>query len=216
MKSARFRERLLERGGHANVLLSERTINHLEVYYLLLNHWNKRINLSALPLEAMDDEAIDRVLIKPLVAADAVSERPLRWWDLGSGGGSPALPIRIVRPDAQLTMVEARSRKVAFLREAVRELSLSSVDVVAGRFEDVIGRAEQCGTSELVTVRAVRIDTMLLELSRGLLKKGGDLLLFATRDALIPATSMFTLERVVDLIPGGRSELKVLKAGHAA
>ncbi|MEP7310561.1 MAG: 16S rRNA (guanine(527)-N(7))-methyltransferase RsmG [Acidobacteriota bacterium] len=214
MKSARLRERLLERGGRAKVTLTERTIDQIETYYLLLNHWNKRINLSALPLETMGDQAIDRVLIEPLVAAAAVPDGLLRWWDLGSGGGSPALPIRIVRPEAQLTLVEARSRKVAFLREAVRELALSNVEVVAGRFEDVVGRRELDGTADLVTVRAVRIDASLLDLSRKLLKKSGGLLLFATRDAPIPATRLFTLERTVELIPGGRAELLVLKVGQ--
>ena len=212
MRSARFRGRLLERGGHAGLTLTERTIDQIEVYYLLLNHWNKRINLSALPLESMGDQAIDRVLIEPLVAADAVSKGFLRWWDLGSGGGSPALPIRIVRPDAQLTLVEARSRKVAFLREAVRELALPNVDVIAGRFEHAIGRPELDGTADLVTVRAVKVDATLLDLSHGLLKEGGELLLFATLDAPIPTTRLFTLERTIDLIPGGRSELRVLKA----
>ena len=212
MRSAQFRERLLERGGRAKVALPAEAVDRIEAYYQLLTHWNKRINLSALPLETMSDQAIDRVLIEPLVAADVVPKGALRWWDLGSGGGSPALPIKIVRAYAQLTLVEARSKKVAFLREAVRELALQNVEVRDGRFEDIVGGVELYGTSDLVTVRAVRIDSTLLALSRSVLKDGAALLLFATQDASIPATVLFTIEKTINLIPGGRSELMVLKA----
>jgi 16S rRNA G527 N7-methylase RsmG len=81
-------------------MVADATVDRFEAYYRLLNHWNKKINLTALRLESLSDHAIDRILVEPLVAAEAVSRSSIEWWDLGSGGGSPAIPIKIVRSQA--------------------------------------------------------------------------------------------------------------------
>jgi 16S rRNA (guanine(527)-N(7))-methyltransferase RsmG len=151
------------------------------------------------------------VLVEPLVAADGLGTATMRWVDLGSGGGSPAFPIRIVRPLAQLTLVEARSRKVAFLREVVRELSLSDVAVVHDRFETAASRSELYRTADLVTVRAVRMDTMLFSASHRLLREGGELALFTT-GRIDPPSRDFELSRTSRLLPEGESMLVVFTA----
>ena len=81
---------------------------------------------------------------------------------------------------ARLTLVEARSRKAAFLREAVRELSLADVVVIDDRFEELAERSP-ARTRDLVTARAVRADAVFFDSSRRLLREGGELLLFTTR-----------------------------------
>ena len=66
---------------------------------------------------------------------------PLAWFDLGSGGGSPAIPLKLVRPDARLTMVESKTRKAAFLREAVAQSGAADAAEVADeRFEELSRR----------------------------------------------------------------------------
>jgi 16S rRNA (guanine527-N7)-methyltransferase len=210
--NGRLRARFLQRAARANLTLPDAAVDQIEAYYVLLNHWNRKINLTALPLEAMSDQAIDRMLVEPLVAANDVPDSPLRWFDLGSGGGSPALPIKIARPLAELTLIEARSRKAAFLREAVRELSLLNVAVVDDRFEKLAARSEVAGTADLVTVRAVRTDAALFGSSRKLMKSGAELFLFAGRTAQIPPAHGFELLKSVPLSPAGDSELVVFKA----
>ena len=160
----------------------------------------------------MSDHALDRVLVEPLVAAEDVGTFSLSWFDLGSGGGSPAFPIKIVRPLAQLTLVESRSRKAAFLREAVRELSFSDVTIINDRFENLAGRTELAGTSDLVTVRAVRTDVALFDSSRGLLRQGAELFVFAKVGTAVQPTPGFEPSRKVALIPGSSSELVIFKA----
>jgi 16S rRNA (guanine527-N7)-methyltransferase len=197
----------------AGVVLTDASLDQLETYYLLLHRWNRKINLTSLPLETMSDEALDRVVVEPLAAANAVRTSSLNWFDLGSGGGSPALPIKILRPAAQLTLVEARSRKAAFLREAVRELSLQGVAVLDERFEGLTARTDFSRIANLVTVRAVRIDGALFEASRHLLQSDGELLLFTTRGTPRPESPGFELVRVIDLLPGGSSQLHILMPG---
>lgn len=151
----------------------------LEAYFRLLAQWNAKINLTALPLDATTDEAFDRLLVEPLVAARQIpTHTPGVWVDLGSGGGSPAIPLKIARPVLQLTMIESKERKSAFLREAVRALGLADASVETERFEVVSARAWHTATADVVTVRAVRADSRLFEAAGQMLKEGGRLLLF--------------------------------------
>lgn len=210
MNSGVFRERLLDRAGLAHVTLTIPAIERLETYYFLLSRWNKRINLTALPLDSLDDRALDRMLVEPLVAAKYMRDSAIDWFDLGSGGGSPAIPMKIVRPSARLTLVEARSRKAAFLREVARELTLSDVLVIADRFETTADRPELVGSADLVTVRAVRTDAALFGAARRLARADAELHLFAAKGAPTPASALFGLTRSVELVPGGQSELLIL------
>jgi len=114
--------------------------------------------------------------------------------DLGSGGGSPAIPLKIARPTLKLTMIESKERKSAFLREAIRVLGLAGATVRTERFEAVAGSAEHQGSADFVTVRAVRADQDLFEMVGKILKEGGQLLLF--REAHSPTADPGGFKRV--------------------
>jgi 16S rRNA (guanine527-N7)-methyltransferase len=171
-----------QRALHARLKTAKLTLSpgvglQLENYYRLLLHWNARMNLTVLPLEPLGAPAIDRLFVEPLSAACSVADKPLRWLDLGSGGGSPAVPLKLVRPAAVLTMVESRSRKAAFLRETVRTLRLTTADVRNCRYEQLASEAGVAGSVDLVTARAVRLDEAFFGCARTLLRDSGLLLL---------------------------------------
>ena len=133
-----------------------------------------------------------------------------------SGGGSPAIPLKIVRPIWGLTMVEARERKAAFLREAARELALSGVEVITERLETLRDRRDDlAGKHLLVTVRAVKIDAAVLDLCRWLLAPGGKLFLFGATSVPYGEGAQFESAEVVDL-SGGGSKLMILSRGSPA
>src|SRR4051812_12672078 len=183
MSSDGFLKRLVARGDAAGIDLSPSLATRLESYYRLLAHWNASINLTALPLDPLTDNALDRLLIEPLVAAPCISPSgpaPI-WFDLGSGGGSPAIPLKLARPSTRLTMVESRERKAAFLREAVRVLALQDCAVEASRIEAVAADHPLAGSVDLVTVRAVRIDASLFGSIRTLLRSRGRVVLFGAK-----------------------------------
>jgi 16S rRNA (guanine527-N7)-methyltransferase len=150
----------------------------LEAYFRLLAHWNAKINLTSLPLNEPSDAAFDRLLVEPLAAARQVPDASSIWYDLGSGGGSPAIPLKIARPMLKLTMIESKERKAAFLREAIRTLGLTETTVVNERFEDTAETLANAGIADLVTVRAVKPDAGLFAAAGLLLKADGRLLLF--------------------------------------
>ena len=93
MSASDFRDRLLARAHRAGLTLLPSTLDALGAYHSLLTRWNKRINLTSLPLEPLTDHSLDRLIVEPLMAAEYVEDRPIRWFDLGSGGGSPAIPL---------------------------------------------------------------------------------------------------------------------------
>ena len=142
-------------------------------YVELLRRWNATINLTALSLDPITPDTFDRLLIEPLAVATRLADVRGPWFDLGSGGGSPAIPIKVVLPHLDLTMVEARERKAAFLREAVRALGLGGTSVETLRFEALRKRAEFAGSAGLITVRAVRMDEEFQELCAYLLRDHG-------------------------------------------
>jgi len=193
--SLEFRERLARRTRRAKALISVPMLDPLEAYFRLLTQWNAKINLTALPLEAPTDETFDRLLVEPLVAARQIpADTSGVWFDLGAGGGSPAIPLKIARPGLRLTMIESKERKSAFLREAVRALGLANARVETERFEATAARPGFAESADFVTVRAVRTDEELFETASRLLKSGGQLLMF--RPAHSPSADPQGFERL--------------------
>ena len=180
MTSREFKERLSRRARRARVPQPEE-IEPFETYFRLLARWNLKINLTALPLEVPTDETFDRLFIEPLVAASLLPNRAATWFDLGSGGGSPAVPLKLVRPSLSLTLVESKTRKAAFLREVVRVLRLPATTVANVRLEEL---TTETGTVEYVTVRAVKPDPTLVSVASRLLRIGGEFLVFSNDEPI--------------------------------
>lgn len=174
-----FRERLRRRAKSAGVTVEAILVEKLEVYYQLLTKWNAKINLTAFRLTPEgDDQAIDRLLIEPVAAAQYVPDNARSLLDAGSGGGSPAIPLKLAIANVSLRMVEVKTRKAVFLREAVRELGLRDAEVETSRFEELLPRAELHEALDLVSIRAVRIETRTLNTLQAFLRPGGKLMLF--------------------------------------
>jgi 16S rRNA (guanine527-N7)-methyltransferase len=206
-----LREQILVRAALAGVVPSAEQLEKLISYYALLERWNQKINLTALPLAARADSTVDRLIVEPLIAAPALEDGHMVWFDFGTGGGSPALPLKILRPKAALTMVEAKERKAAFLREAVSSLDLSDAKVVTARIEE-LDAAEASESVDAITVRAVRLDEGILGTSRNLLKLHGRVLVFRG-EAALAATPGFSPEREQSLAPSSGFLSTLRKSG---
>lgn len=157
MSATPLRERLHRLGVDAGLALSPHQLSQLEAYLRLLAQWNEKINLTALALEGFPAASLDRLIGEPLRAAAYFQGRQISWLDLGSGGGSPAIPLGVALPACALTMVESRSRKAAFLREAGRTCQLGDAEVQTLRMEEL---ATACPGRKwgAVSLRAVRLD----------------------------------------------------------
>jgi 16S rRNA (guanine527-N7)-methyltransferase len=201
-------EVLADRAAHAGIVVSDVLAAQLTVYYQLLSHWNQKINLTSL---SDPDEAVDRLLLEPVAAALQLPAAT-SLIDLGSGGGSPAIPLAMALGVSRLVMVESRTRKAAFLREAVRELALPGT-VESERFEAVAQQEKYHERFDLVSVRAVRIDGVMLASVAAFLQHGGRAALFRAPDAEDPPAGLpaaLHWAGTTALVPSSRSAMTVL------
>ena len=173
MEHARIAELLapfLEAPPGPPASLTEAQLGQVSAYLDLLLRWNARINLTAV----RDPEGMvtrhfgesffaARLLLTPQSSCKAI--------DLGSGAGFPGLPLKIFAPALALTLIESNQKKAAFLKEVVRALGLTGVDVFAGRAEDF------SATADLFTLRAVERYEKSLALAARMVAPGGRLAL---------------------------------------
>ncbi len=215
MRARELKERIRRRARQAQIPLPSELADGLEAYYSLLAKWNARVNLTAFKLlPGGEDEAVDRLLLEPVAAAMHVPPGTETLLDAGSGGGSPAIPLKLAVPTLRLRMVEVKTRKAVFLREAARELGLADTVVETSRFEELLSRPELHESTDLVSIRAVRIEPKVLMSLQAFLRPGGQLFLFrgpAGTDVSDSLTPPLAWKATFPLVESLRSRLVVLE-----
>jgi 16S rRNA (guanine527-N7)-methyltransferase len=124
-------------------------VQQIQQYIAILLKWNDKINLTAI---RDPREILYRHFCESMYAAVAVPVENGRLADIGSGGGFPGLPIKILRPDLQVFLIESNIKKATFLAEVSRDLELTDLRVLVNRFEDV---AEDVAPLDYVCSRAL-------------------------------------------------------------
>jgi 16S rRNA (guanine527-N7)-methyltransferase len=148
------------------------------------------------------------------VAAKHVPATATRMIDVGSGGGSPAIPLALAAPSVRLLMVESKTRKSVFLREAIRTLALPGADVATSRFEELLARPDLHEAHDLLTIRAVRVEARVLMNLQALVRPGGQLFLFRGATGADPSETVhppLAWKATFPLIESLRSRLVVLE-----
>ena len=138
-------------------------------YLQLLVEWNRTHRLTGVrSAEAIvADLFVDSLLFLSALPSDAIAVA-----DLGTGPGIPGVPLRIVRKDISLTLVESKRKRVSFLATLKRELELTDVLVLEARAEELIeDRPEIGGTFDVVVARAV--GSSMIRIAMSYLRPGG-------------------------------------------
>ncbi|HEV1995042.1 MAG TPA: 16S rRNA (guanine(527)-N(7))-methyltransferase RsmG [Candidatus Acidoferrum sp.] len=120
--------------GEFQLTATDEQVLQIQQYIKILLLWNEKVNLTAIrdPLEILY-----RHFCESMYASVAVPVKNGRLADVGSGGGFPGLPLKIIRPDLRVFLIESNIRKVTFLAEVTRELGLKDVQVLARRYEEL-------------------------------------------------------------------------------
>ena len=160
-------------GKRLRIDLSSVQIEAFETYYEELISARKRVSLTSL----RDRESIERrhfleslALLRAVEDAGALGSPVI---DIGSGAGFPGVPIKIARPELEMTLLEATEKKAAFLRGLIARLELSGIRVVHGRAEDVAHDSGQREAYALALARAVAPLPTLVELALPFVRVGG-------------------------------------------
>lgn len=151
-----------------NVIISDEKIEKFEKYYQLLIEYNQKFNITAITER---EEVIEKHFIDSLLNVDNVDGKTLI--DIGSGGGFPAIPIRIFKDDLKLVMVDSTGKKCEFLRAVVDNLNLTNVSVICGRAEDLAKDNNYREKFDMCSARAVARLNTLCEYCLPFVKKGG-------------------------------------------
>lgn len=154
--------------------LPPRFLDAVQVYARLLLAANKRVNLTRLvePADVARLHLLDAVAALPLLD-DAGAGRVV---DLGSGGGVPAIPLALARPEVEWVMVDSVRKKAAILQEFVAELGLRNARVLAERAETLGRDPHHRERYDVATARACAALPVLVELALPLVRVGGELL----------------------------------------
>ena len=129
--------------------LSNSQVEQIQQYTKILWTWNDKVNLTAIrdPLEILY-----RHFCESMFGATLLPVENCRLADVGSGGGFPGLPLKIMRPDLQLFLVESNVKKATFLAEVIRELGLTDARVLVSRYEEL---AEEVAPLDVICSRAL-------------------------------------------------------------
>jgi 16S rRNA (guanine527-N7)-methyltransferase len=191
--------------------LTSAQLENISTYIDILLRWNARINLTAV---RDPDEIATRHFGESLFAARMLFPAPsadVRLADVGSGAGFPGLPIKLWSPTVHLTLIESNHKKASFLREIIRQLSLSDVAVFADRAE-----AFPAESSDLVTLRAVeRFDSVLPTAAR-LVAPTGRLALLIGQDQASRAAQLLPGYSWEPSHPIPLSDRRILLTAHPA
>jgi 16S rRNA (guanine527-N7)-methyltransferase len=135
--------------GEFQVSVDETQVLLIQKYIKILLHWNEKLNLTAIrdPLEILY-----RHFCECMYAAVAVPGEFGRLADIGSGAGFPGIPMKLLRPEIELFLVESNIKKGTFLAEIIRELELTNARVLISRYEEL---SEELAPLDYVCSRAV-------------------------------------------------------------
>ena len=131
--TARHAEELSQSALELGVELSVQQHEQLLAYLALLIKWNKAYNLTAVrdPNEMVSRHLLDSLSVVPFVA-----EAGDNWLDVGSGGGMPGIPLAILFPERQFTLLDSNGKKTRFLTQVKLELKLANLQVIHSRVEE--------------------------------------------------------------------------------
>lgn len=149
--------------------LSPHQLAQVDLYMSVLLEQGRLVNLTSITRE---EEVAVRHFIDSWTCCRFVGERG-RLIDVGTGAGFPGLPIKIIRPGLEVTLLEATAKKAAFLSRVVKALGLDGVRVATARAEEEGRREESRERYDYATARAVGPLALVVELCLPLLKVGG-------------------------------------------
>lgn len=162
--------------------LTDRQKEQYERYFELLVEWNEKINLTAITEK-------DEVYLKHFYDSIApilqglIENQPIRLLDIGAGAGFPSLPMKILFPELDVTIIDSLNKRINFLHLLAEELGLRGVHFYHGRAEDFAQDKAFRAQFDIVTARAVARMQVLSELTIPYLKVGGRLLALKASNA---------------------------------
>ena len=167
-------EQFVQELSKRNFKLNEKQINQFNQYFTSLIEANQHVNLTRITEE--NDVYLKHFFdsVTPLFMFDELFKSGSKLCDVGAGAGFPSIPLKIIKPEIKVTIVDSLGKRLTFLQELVDKLDLKDVTLVHGRAEDVGQNKQYREQFDLVTARAVANMAVLSEYCLPLVKKDGN------------------------------------------
>lgn len=170
---------LEEQARHVGILLSAPQLHQFGLFARLLVSCNERMNLTT--ITAPDDivalHFLDSIGVWPKLAPElaqlGTGSPRLRLADIGTGAGFPGIPLKILAPPLDLTLVDGTRKKVHFLEHVVQHLALDRTRTIQGRAEELAHRTEHRAAYDVVVARGLAPLATLLEYLLPFVREGG-------------------------------------------
>ena len=171
MTPQEFYDLLAQEGFH----LSDKQKHQFESFFNLLVEWNQKINLTA--ITDKNDVYLKHFYdsLAPVLQG-LITDSPIKLLDIGAGAGFPSLPMKILCPQLDITIIDSLNKRINFLNLLAEELELTGVHFYHGRAEDFGQDKSFRASYDIVTARAVARMQVLSELTIPFLKVNGQLL----------------------------------------
>lgn len=196
---------LLTEGADAlGVPLSEKNEEKFSAYTRLLLEWNKKINLTSVTDEK---EIIIKHYLDSLSLGSAVDLKGKTLIDVGAGAGFPGIPLKILREDLAVTLLDSLEKRVRFLNEVIGCLSLDGIEAIHGRAEDYGVKQEYREKYDYATARAVAELSVLCEYCLPFVKPGG---LFIAMKGPSAETELQEAGKAISILGGRLEDVKKL------
>lgn len=164
-----FSEKIKEYAKEIGILLDEKQIKQFYQYQQILLEWNEKINLTAI---IQQEEIILKHFIDSLTIVKYI-EKNKRLIDVGTGAGFPAIPLKIIREDMEIVLLDALNKRILFLNEVIHQLKLSKIQTMHARVEDLGKNKKYRESFDYATSRAVANLATLSEYLMPLVKLNG-------------------------------------------
>jgi 16S rRNA (guanine527-N7)-methyltransferase len=153
---------------------SDEQINAFMTYLSELKKWNKAYNLTGLK---EDEEIITMHFLDSLLYLRAMPDETITLADIGTGAGFPGIPIKIIRPDIQMYLIEPSGKKAAFLRHIIRQIQLEQIAVIEKRIEEIKVNKELPCAVDIGVTRALFDISKFIKKASHIMRPGGILIL---------------------------------------
>lgn len=172
MKFDEFVKKISNYLDEIQIKLNDKQLMQFYKYMNLLIEWNKKINLTSIiePEEIIIKHFVDSVIISKYI------EKGLKVIDVGTGAGFPGIPLKIVRDDIEIVLLDSLNKRVNFLNEVIKDIKLEKIQTIHARVEEFAKNKKYRENFDAVISRAVANMSTLSEYMLPLTKVGGKML----------------------------------------
>ena len=199
-----------KRAADLGIILSDEMKRQFSKYYEMLVEWNKVMNLTGI---TEYEEVYEKHFLDSICIVKAFSEKNIflsdttkKVIDIGTGAGFPGIPLKIVFPDMDITLLDSLNKRINSLNAVIEELGLSGIDTIHGRAEDYAKNQQHREKYDLCVSRAVANLSTLSEYCVPFLKRGGYFISYKSGEV---DEELKDAEKALSLL-GGKAE-KVVK-----